>query len=167
MNMHLRWTVMVGVGLCLGAGCSSTPKPTANATPQITAPTAQATTPEVKATAPEDMASIQGTWTGHDVSDSSGKVSMTITGSALKFQAVGAEEWYAGKLTLRPNTTPKQAEVFIENCSVPNYVKQTAKAIYKLEGNTLTIAATEPGAEAGPSSFEPSNQARVFVFSRP
>ena len=53
-------------------------------------------------------------------------------------------------------------------CPAPKYINQTAKAIYKLEGKTLTIAAHEPGDEAVPTTFEPSvgNRMRAFVFTR-
>ncbi len=91
---------------------------------------------------------------------------MTITGDSLKFQGARQDEWYAAKLKLIPNTNPKQADVLIEDCSVPKYKQKTAKAIYRIEGKTLTIAANEPGDEAMPAGFERSNRSRVFVFNR-
>ena len=50
----------------------------------------------------------------------------------------------------------------------PRYVKQSAKAIYKLEGQTLTLAGNEPGNEAVPTAFERSStsQTRAFVLTR-
>jgi len=51
-----------------------------------------------------------------------------------------------------PSTSPKQADVLIENCSVPQSINKTAKAIYRVEGKSFTIAANEPGDEAVPSS---------------
>ena len=93
---------------------------------------------------------------------------MTISGDSLKFEGARQQEWYAAKPSLNPSTDPKQADVLIEDCAVPNYIKKTAKAIYKLEGKTLTIAAHEPGDEAVPTTFELSagSRMRVFVFTR-
>ena len=53
-------------------------------------------------------------------------------------------------------------------CGFPKYVNQTAKAIYKLEGKSLTIAGNEPGKEAVPTAFErnPTSQTRAFVFTK-
>ncbi len=92
---------------------------------------------------------------------------MTITGDTLKFQGARQEEWYAAKLTLFPTTTPKQADVLIQDCSAPRYVNKTAKAIYRIEGKTMTIAANDPGNDARPMGFERINQSRVFGFERP
>lgn len=93
---------------------------------------------------------------------------MTIEGATLKFQGAMAEEWYVATVTLNPKAQPKQAMVHIGDCPAPKYVNQTAGAIYKLEGKTLTIAAHEPGDQAVPTTFERSagSRMRVFVFTR-
>jgi uncharacterized protein (TIGR03067 family) len=93
---------------------------------------------------------------------------MTVTGDTMKMQGARPEEWYEGKLTLAPNTTPKRAVILITDCPVPQYKGTTANAIYKFEGKTLTIAGTEPGSAASPTGFERSatNRVRVFVFTK-
>ncbi len=118
-------------------------------------------------TSKHDPASLQGSWVGHEIEGSPGECRMTITGDTLKFQGARQEEWYAAKLTLFPTTTPKQADVLIQDCSAPQYVNKTAKAIYRIEGKTMTIAANEPGDDARPMGFERTNRSRVFVFERP
>ena len=86
---------------------------------------------------------------------------MTIAGDALKFQGARSEEWYAAKLIMKPGTNPKQADILIENCSAPQYIKKMAKAIYKVDGKTLTIAANEPGDQSLPTGFERNATSRA------
>jgi uncharacterized protein (TIGR03067 family) len=139
-NLTLAATVFVGILLC--CGCASTPK--------------------------RDLTKLQGTWVGEEIGGPKGECKMTIEGATLKFQGARTEEWYVATLTLNPKTQPKQALVRIGDCPAPKYINQTAGAIYKLEGKTLTIAAHEPGDEAVPTTFEHSagDRMRVFVFNR-
>lgn len=94
--------------------------------------------------------------------------SRSILGDSLKFQGARQEEWYAAKVTLTPSSGPMQADCLIEDCGAPQYIKKTAKMIYKIEAKTLTIAGNEPGDEAVPTGFErnASSRARVFAFTR-
>ncbi len=91
---------------------------------------------------------------------------MTVSGNRMKFQGARTNEWYGATLTLNEATNPKQALIQIQECGVPQYVNKTTRAIYKLEKNTLTIAANEPGVEATPTEFmrRATNRSRVFVF---
>jgi uncharacterized protein (TIGR03067 family) len=142
MRKNLTLVATVVVGILLSCGCASTPK--------------------------HDLTRMQGTWVGEETGGPKGECRMTVEGATLKFQGARAEEWYVATLTLNPKAQPKQAMVRIGDCPVPKYVNQTAKAIYKLEGKTLTIAAHEPGDEAVPTTFELSagSRMRAFVFTR-
>ena len=113
-------------------------------------------------------AALQGSWVGEETGGPAGQCHMTVTGDTMKMQGARPEEWYEGKLTLTPNTTPKRAVILITDCPVPQYKGTTANAIYKFEGKTLTIAGTEPGSAASPTGFERSatNRVRVFVFTK-
>jgi uncharacterized protein (TIGR03067 family) len=115
-----------------------------------------------------DLSNLQGTWGGQEVGGPPGECRMTIAGDALKFQGARSEEWYAAKLIMKPSADPKQADILIEDCPAPKYIQKMAKAIYRVDGKTLTIAANEPGDESLPSGFErnATSRARVFVFSR-
>jgi uncharacterized protein (TIGR03067 family) len=141
MRRSLTLAATVVVGIFLYCGCASTPK--------------------------RDLTRLQGTWVGEEIGGPKGECRMTIEGTTFRFQGARAEEWYVATLTLNPKAQPKQAMVRIGDCPVPRYVNQTTKAIYKLEGKTLTIAAHEPGVEALPTTFEPSagSRMRVFVFT--
>lgn len=90
---------------------------------------------------------------------------MTVEGDTFKFQGARAGDWYVGALTLKPQIQPKQAMVKVVDCPVPRYVNQTTKAIYKLEGKTLTIGAHEPGSEEAPTTFDPAVDSRMRAFT--
>ena len=111
---------------------------------------------------------LQGTWLGHETGGPPGQCSMTITGDTMKFQGAIPQEWYEAKLTLTPNTSPKQATILITDCGFPQYKNKTSNAIYKIEGKTLTIAVNEPGDVAVPTGFERSavSQTRLMVLSK-
>ena len=111
---------------------------------------------------------MQGTWMGEEVDGQKGECRMTVSGDTLKFQGVRAQEWYAGQLTVKPNTNPKQATVLIKEGGFPQAVGKIAHMIYKLEQNQLTIAGNEPGLDVIPTEFKRSTatRTRVFVFSK-
>jgi uncharacterized protein (TIGR03067 family) len=142
MKTNLILTAVFALALLFCGGCASTANP-----------------PKT------DLSTLQGTWIGHEVDGPPGECRMTISGDSLKFQGARQEESYAGKLTLTPSTSPKRADVLIQDCPVPQYIQKTGKVIYKIEGKTLTLAGNEPGNEAAPTKFE-TNPARVFVFTK-
>jgi uncharacterized protein (TIGR03067 family) len=91
---------------------------------------------------------------------------MTISGDSLKAKAAGQDEWYTATLIAAPGTSPKQADLLIEDCPAPQYIQKRAKMIYKIEGKTLTIAGHEPGDETVPTGFQRDGRSRVFVFQK-
>lgn len=112
------------------------------------------------------LAELQGTWVGLEMNGPRGECRISIQGNRVRFQGAHTNEWYAGTLTLNESMIPKQAVIQIEECGFPQYVNKSARAIYKLETKTLTLAGNEPGTEAAPTDFLPSDRTRVFVFTR-
>ncbi len=117
---------------------------------------------------PDELAKFQGTWVGREDGVAAGECRMSLTGNALKFQGAQPEEWYTAKFFLKPAGAPAQADVLIEDCLAPQYVGKVANAIYKFDGETLTIAANEPGVVLRPTAFDRDapGHPRVFVFMR-
>ncbi len=114
---------------------------------------------------PQAGAELQGTWVGSEVDGRSGNWTFAI--SENQMDATGPDkEWYKGTLSLDNKTTPMQANFVVVDCSVPDFVGKMALGIYKLEGNTLTLAASEPGAATRPASFEAGADARVWVLTK-
>jgi uncharacterized protein (TIGR03067 family) len=75
-------------------------------------------------------------------------------------------EWYKGTLSLDSKTTPMQADFAIVDCFEPDFVGKTALGIYRLEANTLTLAASAPGATARAASFETGPDTRVWLLTK-
>ncbi len=111
---------------------------------------------------------LEGAWIGHEIGGPAGECRLTVTGDQMKFKGAWTNEWYEASLTLDRATTPKQAIIHISACPLPQYVNKDAHGIYKLENNTLTIAANEPGVAVVPTEFlrSATNHSRVFIFTR-
>ena len=142
MRKDLTMAAVAVAAVLLSCGCASTPK--------------------------RDLSRLQGNWVGEEIGGEKGECRMAIEGDTVKFQGARRQDWYVGTLTLNPKADPKQALVLIADCGFRQYVNKTTRAIYKLEGKTLTLAGHEPGNEAAPTAFgrDPATQTRAFVFTR-
>jgi uncharacterized protein (TIGR03067 family) len=107
---------------------------------------------------------LEGTWVG-TANGEWGEWTFTISGD--KVEVKGPESaFYAGTVTLNSQTNPKQANFKIDKCSQPDYVGETSLGIYKLEGNKLTLVASEPGSVIRPAFFGSGGEAMVFSLTR-
>ena len=75
-------------------------------------------------------------------------------------------EFYSGTIKLNTKTNPKQSAFKINKCSQMEYEGETSLGIYKLEGDKLIIAASEPGSLSRPYSLESGNGVRIFSLKR-
>ncbi len=139
--MKNTMTIVLLGALCLGAGCSTLHK--------------------------SDSDLLQGTWNGHEICRSpEAPCRVIISGNTLEFRGASANDWCKGTFTLRADTNPKQLVGVMSECGNPRYVGQTVHAIYKLEGNTLTLAGNAPGNPDAPASFE-AGGSRTLVLKKP
>ncbi len=114
-----------------------------------------------------DLPSLQGVWVGEGGRQGggpSGQWRLAVTNDTVRVEGPGSGQWYAGTFTLRSNTLPTQGELVITDCPARDYVGKTSKAIFKLEGKTLTFAAREPGDPVMPASFEPNQTGTLVVI---
>lgn len=107
---------------------------------------------------------LEGTWVG-TADGGYGKWTFTISGNKAKVKSAESE-YYSGTVTLNTETNPKQADFKIDECSLREYVGETSLGIYKLEGNKLTLAASEPGSMSRPYDLESSGRAMLFSLIR-
>jgi len=108
---------------------------------------------------------LDGTWVGADAGGYGGQWTFVISKS--KVEVKGPEsEYYAGTVTLNTKTNPKQADFKIDKCSMPEYAGETSLSIYKLDGNKLTMAASEPGSMYRPTYFDSTGGVMLFSLNR-
>ena len=118
-----------------------------------------------KADTAKKDAELDGTWVG-TVDDEYGS-EWTFVISMGKVEVKGPySEFYSGTVTLNTETNPKQADFKIDKCSSPEYVGRTALGIYKLEGNKLSLAASEPGSMSRPAFFGSGSDTALFSLTR-
>jgi uncharacterized protein (TIGR03067 family) len=113
-----------------------------------------------------DSASLQGTWAGSLKYQPSVEVTLAVAGAQATFEAPTSQEWYAGAITLDQKAKPKELDFSIEDCSSPDLAGLVVRAIYEIDGDTLTMAAGEPGDDWRPTSFEEEYDPRVFILTR-
>jgi uncharacterized protein (TIGR03067 family) len=152
-------SMVTGGALILAVvGCATAPKPE-SAKPE----TSKAETAKPR---PSDSAALQGKWKGEELTgENHGSCYLVISGSDLEFHGPDPREFYKIKFALKEDAEPRQFSGDIKECAVPDYVGKVARAIYRLEGGTLTIAGNEPGSPAPPEGFD-APDTRRFVFKK-
>ena len=113
-----------------------------------------------------DADTLQGRWSGREIG-ATPETPRTLAFYDGHFDYRGAhpEDWGKGTFTLLEDTQPKQLIVTLTECGPVQYIGKTSYMIYKIEDDTLTAAANEPGNPAAPSSFDAPG-ARQMVFKR-
>jgi uncharacterized protein (TIGR03067 family) len=107
---------------------------------------------------------LEGTWVG---TDASAMGEWTFVISKGKVEVRGPESaFYAGTVTLGDKTNLKQVDFKIDKCSFPQYVGETSLGIYKLDGNKLTLAASEPGSFSRPAFFNSTGGVMLFSLTK-
>jgi len=111
-----------------------------------------------------DSEALQGTWKGQELGgDAEGDCYLIVSGKDFEFRGPDTNEWYKGTFTLREDAKPKQLLGSVTECCAPQYVGKMSHAIYRIEGDKLTLTAKAPGDPELPSGFD-DNEARRFVF---
>jgi uncharacterized protein (TIGR03067 family) len=108
---------------------------------------------------------LEGTWIGADAAGYGGQWTFVI--SKGKVEVRGPESaFYAGTVMLGDKADPKRVDFKIDRCSFPEYVGETSLGIYKLDGNKLTLAASEPGSFSRPAFFNSTGGVMLFSLTR-
>ena len=87
---------------------------------------------------------------------------------SAEYQGRQSGEWYRGVLSPDPKARPKRIDLAIQEAAFPRYAGKTAKAIYRIKDESLTVASNEPGRDEYPVAFERSDETdtRLFVLTR-
>lgn len=114
-----------------------------------------------------DTSDLQGTWMGYEVGGPSNVWTVAVSGHIWHVtESAPGEEWYRGTFLLNPYVRPKQYDFFVTGCYNPEGVGLMVSGIYRLDGDTLTCANNAPGDPVRPTSFNPTNRTRVWVFTK-
>jgi len=108
---------------------------------------------------------LEGTWVGTDAAGYGAEWTFIISKDKVEVKSPEAD-FYSGTVTLNTKTNPKQVEFKIEKCSLPEYVGETSLGIYKLDGNKLTLATTEPGSINRPAFFDSGGEVMLFSLTK-
>jgi uncharacterized protein (TIGR03067 family) len=112
-----------------------------------------------------DQELMQGTWTGTDAGMNM-EFKMTVSGDNFNMESTDSSVIYKGTFVLNEKVTPKQADYKIDECNIEQYVGTTAKGIYKIENDTITIAGNEPGSDIRPTGFVADDMTQVFTLKK-
>jgi uncharacterized protein (TIGR03067 family) len=113
-----------------------------------------------------DSARLQGTWKGDEVGASAkGECSLVISGAHWEFRGGDTNEWFKGNFVLGEDANPKQMILTITECPASQYIGKISYALYRLENDTVTVAANEPGSTTAPLSFDAAGN-RQFVLKK-
>jgi uncharacterized protein (TIGR03067 family) len=112
-----------------------------------------------------DQELIQGTWAG-TLSGIDQEFKMMISGNNFNMESTDSTIWYKGTFVLNEKVTPKQADFKINESNIEQYLGTTAKGIYKIERDTLTIAGVEPGSDIRPVNFMADDMTQVFTLKK-
>ena len=105
---------------------------------------------------------LEGTWIGDEVNGGPEEWTFIFAGKTAQCSC-SVTEWYKGNFAVDTNVVPKEMNLAITQCSVPQFVGLVTLAIYKISGDTLTFAGNAPGVQERPTSFDPVGDTRVFV----
>jgi uncharacterized protein (TIGR03067 family) len=113
-----------------------------------------------------DLAALQGTWKGQEIGpNKQGSRCLIISGNTIEFQGADNDDWCRGTFTVREDTNPRQIVGTVTECHSSQLIGKTACAIYRLEGDTLSVAGFDPGVPGVPCGFDVP-RARHFVLKR-
>ena len=103
---------------------------------------------------------LEGSWVGCEVRRPLIDWTLTIRGNHFSLVREDLNLWYKGFLRLNKNCRLKKIDLEVMDTAVQTSNGKTSLGIYEVDGDTLTIIATEPGAacpfaaRAKPSSSE-------------
>jgi uncharacterized protein (TIGR03067 family) len=91
---------------------------------------------------------------------------LTIKGSHFSLVREDLSVWYKGFLRLNKNCRLKKIDLEVINTTVPIFAGTASRGIYEVDGDTLTIIATEPGDHLRPLSFDEPGKFSEFFFTK-
>ena len=107
---------------------------------------------------------LEGSWIGCEVRSPPIDWTLTIKGNQFSLVREDLNLWYRGLLRLNQNCRLKKIDLEIMDTAVQASNGMTSLGIYEVDGDTLTIIATEPGDHLRPLSFDEPGKSIEFYF---
>jgi hypothetical protein len=110
--------------------------------------------------------SLVGVWTGTEVSGGAAEWTFVLDEEDVSVASSG-DEVYEGTYITYPDEDPKRMVFAVTESMFPEYVGESAYAIYRFDSETLIIASNEPGVADAPTGFVPDGLTRVWELTKP
>jgi hypothetical protein len=107
---------------------------------------------------------LEGVWEG-SLAGTEGQWTAIVTGEIFFIQGPDDDAWMKGDLRLDVEQGLPVLDIKINECDCP-YRKKKVRALYRVDGGSLIVAAGDPG-EVRPGSLEPAERTRMLKLSRP
>ena len=107
---------------------------------------------------------LEGSWIGCEVRSPPIDWTLTIKGNQFSLVREDLNLWYRGLLRLNQNCRLKKIDLEVMDSAVQASNGMTSLGIYEVDGDTLTIIATEPGDHLRPLSFDEPGKSIEFYF---
>jgi uncharacterized protein (TIGR03067 family) len=109
---------------------------------------------------------LEGSWIGCEIHRPLLDWTLTIAGNQFSLVREDLNVWYKGFLKLNKNCRLKKIDLEVLDTAVQIFNGKTSLGIYKVDGDTLTIIATEPGDHLRPLSFDEPCKSNEFYFTK-
>jgi len=109
---------------------------------------------------------LEGSWVGCEVRRPLIDWTLTIKGNQFSLVREDLNVWYKGFLRLNKNCRLKKIDLEIIDAVAQISCGKTSLGIYEVDGDTLTIIATDPGDHLRPLSFDEPCKSSEFFFTK-
>lgn len=112
------------------------------------------------------ISELEGSWVGCEVGKPLVDWTLTIKGNQFSLVREDWNLWYSGFLRLNKNCRLNKIDLEIIDAALQIFRGKTSLGVYEVDGDTLTIIATEPGDHLRPLSFDEAGKSREFYFTK-
>ena len=110
------------------------------------------------------QSALEGSWVGCEMRRPLIDWTLTVEDNHFSLVREDSDLWYIGFIRLNLNCKLKKIDMIIDDTSIPAVKGQIALGIFEINGNSLTIASSEPGGHSRPRSFgEPGAIEFAFI----
>ena len=107
---------------------------------------------------------LEGSWVGCEARRAHIDWMLTVEDTHFSLVRKDSGLWYMGLIRLNLNCKLKKIDMVIDDSAIPALRGKTVLGIFKKDGDSLTIASSQPGGHSRPQSFgEPGTTEFIFA----